>query len=215
MKSTLIKFLPLVAAMMLAACGGGGGSSNSSSDSTSGNNGPVTPPTSGCPASQVMVNGSCATPADIQVSVPTPSYPSGSVEMTAFQELNAVRQAMGLGLLAQNDKLDQTAKNHTKYIAINVDTDTSVLGHYEDSKKPGYTGYAPADRGLYTGFGAYVSEVYLTKHPVLVSSAVSDFMATIYHRQLIIQQCPRNVGIGYQDHQSPNGFYAKPMPLTL
>jgi hypothetical protein len=50
------------------------------------------------------------TPPDLQTTVPTPTYAPGSPELIAFNEINAVRASLGLGLVAQNAYLDLQQK---------------------------------------------------------------------------------------------------------
>jgi uncharacterized protein YkwD len=49
--------------------------------------------------------------------------------------------------LSLNALIGTAAQNHANYMALN-----SVLGHYESSDQPGYTGGAPVDRAIFAGY---------------------------------------------------------------
>lgn len=225
--STVLRLSALATALALAGCGGGGSSSPSGSNTGTGGTGTVIT----CTAPQVLVNGVCSTPsptvtpANLQTSVPTPTYQADSVELRAFTELNNFRKMVGLGLLVQNSKIDLAAANHANYIAVNIDADSSifggvdskyaVFGHFEVATKLGFTGVAPGDRTLFTGYGPRASEVVTTNNYADKNSPVQSFMGTVYHRSALLTQCPKDVGIGFKNHIGANNMIWSPVVIDL
>lgn len=194
----------------LAACGGGGGGNSTSPPPVA-----VT-----CTSPQVLVNGVCTnpavTPANLQTSVPLPTYQAGSVELLAFTELNNFRKMVGLGLLAQNSKIDLAAANHANYIAANIDSDLTLFGHYEVATKAGFTGIAPGDRTAFAGYGPVASEVATSNnYNGDQQSPVQRFFGSVYHRSVLLAQCPKDVGIGFQNHTTPGGLIVNPVIIDL
>jgi uncharacterized protein YkwD len=123
---------------LLAACGGGGGGGSTASTGTSGN------------------TGSAGSTADTG-ALSTPTYSVGSAEATAFNQLNAERQACGFPALSENTLLDQASANHMAFMQANA-----YIGHDEGSSGTGYTGATPQARALYVGYatgGGYVGEL--------------------------------------------------------
>ncbi|MBC3883618.1 CAP domain-containing protein [Undibacterium griseum] len=147
-----------------------------------------------CTAPQVLVNGVCTTPApsvtpaNLQTSVPTPTYAASSDELAAFNEINAIRKLIGLGLLAQNTLLDKSANNHMKYVVANNPNNA----HIEDPLKSGFTGVAPIDRASYMGYTGSVGELVGFGNGL---DAVKGLMNTIYHRDILLDQTTEHVGI--------------------
>lgn len=206
------KLSVLLIATSLTACGGGGGGTSTS-----------TPPVAAtCSSPQVLINGVCTNPtptvipANLQTTVAIPTYQVDSVELRAFTELNNFRKMVGLGLLAQNSKIDLAAANHANYIAVNTDADVTVFGHYEVATKAGFTGVAPGDRTAFTGYGPVASEVATSNnYKARNQSPVEGFIGSVYHRSTLLVQCPRDVGVGFQDHIGPNGLIVSPVIIDL
>jgi len=197
--STVLRLSALATALALAGCGGGGSSTPSGSNTGTGGTGTVIT----CTAPQVLVNGVCTTPPptvtppDLQTTVPTPTYAPGSPELIAFNEINAVRASLGLGLVAQNAYLDLAAKNHATYIGQNIETDRSVYGHIENAAYPGFTGITSSDRARFAGYGGNAGEILTNDAPNAYSlTPVQGFLNTVYHRVGIIDNCTREIGIG-------------------
>lgn len=197
MKTTL-KMTVVALSVALTACGGGGSSGTST----------VTPPVTP-PISQTCPNGAldfptctpAVTPANLQLTVPTPTYQASSDELVTFTELNAFRKLMGLGLLAQNSALDLAAKNHSAYIVKN-----QIFGHLEDAAKSGFTGANPQDRAYFTGYKGFASEaVGVGAAPIGIRGLIN----TIYHRDGIAFQGFKDVGISF------NGGWTTPVVIDL
>ncbi|WP_298150714.1 CAP domain-containing protein [Flavobacterium sp.] len=189
-------FAAVTAALMVSACGGGGGGS---SDSGSANNGGGN--NGGGGNVSTCSNGASDYPActqlPLQTAVPAATYPANSIELQAFTELNAVRQKLGLGLLAQNTQLDLAAKNHANYISLNYLRDASVFGHSENSNYSGFTGNSPGDRGKYAGFTSGVGEVIASTNTQSNLTPTYDLLNTVSHAQGLLDQCSTKVGISY------------------
>jgi uncharacterized protein YkwD len=175
-------------AFLLAACGGGGGGNGASTAPVT----PVTPPVVTPPAS------------DIQTSVAAPTYAAGSQELAFFTIFNDFRSKLGLGLVAQNTKLDAADQNHMKYLMTNTDVDFSAVDpktgrpyfHLEDPARPNYTGVTELDRAKFTQYpGVYVGEFGAYGKGQGAAVAITDLIATVYHRSGLMFQFPREVGI--------------------
>ena len=129
--------LPFVLSLGLAACGGGGG----------GGSAPTTVPTAVLPTTTV--------------AIPAASYAVGSAELGGYTVLQQARVLCDFGALRQVTRLDAAALNHSRYLtSISIASGTSVLSHFEDiTTDPYYTGYAPWDRTVVTGYGSQVAEI--------------------------------------------------------
>lgn len=176
----------------LAGCGGGG----SSSSTAPGNNTPTTPPVVTPPVTPPT--------SDLQDTVPAPTYLAGSQELAFFSAMNDFRSKLGLGLLAQNTKLDTADQNHIKYLLSNTDLDLSATDpktgrpffHIEDPSRSNFTGITELDRANFVQYGgAYVGEFGGYGFGKGASVALADLIATVYHRNGLMLQGPRDVGI--------------------
>lgn len=200
--SVRVSVLAVVAA--LSGCGGGGSGSTSGPVANTCSNG----------ATDYPICTPAVTPTNLQQSVPASTYVTGTVEQQAFDELNSVRKSLGLGLLAQNDKIDKAAVNHTNYVALNFNSDISAYGHVEVATNQGYTGVTVYDRNIFTGYGNRVSEVLSFNLPLATSlSPIGSLLDTVYHRSNILNQCSRDVGIGYREFIDKNQVTLNPMVI--
>jgi uncharacterized protein YkwD len=183
-------------AVFLVACGGGGGSTPAAPIATVP---PVTPP---APAPVV-------TPADLQTSVPALTYSTVSAEHQFVTALNQFRAQVGLGLLAQNDLLDKSARNHLEYVLkndvllggqVNMRTNDPATGrsmfHIENASYPLFTGVQELDRAKVVGYtGPYVGEELAFAGGKGGAVALSSLTSTIYHRAGLMMQGLRDVGV--------------------
>lgn len=182
-------------AIVMTACGGGGNNTGINNTGT-GNTGSTGSTGVTCTAPQVLVNGVCTTPApsvtpaNLQTSVPAPTYAASSNELAAFNEINAIRKLIGLGLLAQNALLDKSANNHMKYGVANPTSNP----HFEDPLKAGFTGVSPTDRAAFVGYTGNVGEVLSFGNGL---DAVKGLMNTIYHRDILLDQTTEHIGISF------------------
>ncbi|RDU99741.1 CAP domain-containing protein [Trinickia dinghuensis] len=128
MKRTIIAVL--VAGGLAACGGGGGGGSSGGSASTSTGSGSST---------------STSAPAVALIAAPGASAGSftatGDVVNDTLAFINAMRAQAGLPALSFQSGVAQAATNHSLW-----EQDNNVVGHYETSGQPGYTGVSPTDR---------------------------------------------------------------------
>lgn len=185
--------------ILLAACGGGGGGSSTTPSSASGTG--TTPAT---PATPVV------TPANLQATVPAFTYGASSEEFAFGTALNQFRQLAGLGLLAQNTKLDASATAHLAYVLANdinyggtvtFDAIDPATGnpwfHDEQPNLKGFTGVLPVDRNKAAGYTGLLSGAeeggYGGGHGAAL--ALSGLIATVYHRQILMSQPLTEFGV--------------------
>lgn len=129
---------------LIVACGGGGGGGETA----------VHIPTS-VPATP---------PSSIETTAPTPTYPAGSEELSAYSLLNAERKRCGFGALAQSPLIDQAARDHSLWRLAN-----NAVGHVQDpiAMPNGFTGRSPEERLAFRGYSnARVSEATAARYPV-------------------------------------------------
>lgn len=194
-----LTLVAVAVSFLLAGCGGGGGGDSTGNTPTG--NVPTTPPIVTPP----VVTPPVTTPtSDLQVTVPAPSYVAGSQELAFFNALNDFRSKSGLGLLAQNAKLDSADQNHVKYLLSNLDVDLTATDpktgrpffHIEDPARSNYTGATELDRANFVQYGGpYVGEFGGYGLGKGASVALADLIATVYHRDGLMFQGPRDVGI--------------------
>ncbi len=161
--------------VMLAACGGGGDAGVSEGENGGSKwNPPVTP----IPISQ---------PSDLQLTVPTPTYAENSDNLATFNAINQFRSSLGLGLLAQNTKLDAAAMNHVDYEVLH-----HVFGHDEIRGYAGFTGVDATERAAYAGYMArWVGDLGAG----VGKAGVAAFINSVYHRGSLMNQQISEVGI--------------------
>jgi uncharacterized protein YkwD len=158
-------------------------------------------------ANVTNVTITCAVPSS--TSVPPNTYSSTSFQWGYFARINAVRQALGVGLLAQSSDLDTSSQAQALYNAVNfnpstmfgVDPSTGDLyAHSEDSGMPDFYAATPQARATLAGYSlGGVGEV---AGGALVNDANSGLLAadqllnTVYHRANILLDTYRYIGIG-------------------
>jgi len=177
---------------LLVACGGSGGGDNSAPTSPSAPSAPSTP------------TGPTVMPGNLQTTVPAPTYAAGSQELAFYTAYNAFRQAEGLGLLAQNTKLDTADQNHLKYLLTNSDLNFASiepvtgrpLFHIEDPKRPNFTGVQELDRANFAQYGGvYVGESGTYGSGQGAAHALNLLLGGVYHRAGLMFQGPKDFGI--------------------
>jgi len=111
--------------------------------------------------------------------------------------LNEIRQAMGMSMLSENEKLDRAAQAHADYLIIN-----NASAHEEIPGLPGFTGVSPMERALKAGYdSSYVSENLSTKNHSGVTS-VNGLFSAIYHRFGFLDLSIDQLGLGAAQNAS-------------
>ncbi|HTD05226.1 hypothetical protein [Undibacterium sp.] len=191
MKLSSTKWLLIVAvstglSVALTGCGGGGASAGAVTA-------PVTPPTA--PA---------VTPADLQTTNAVPSYDQASQAYATYQLVQAMRGTAGVGYLIEDAALTKSTANHLGYLLANTDLNLAdidpktgaPLFHSEDPLRPQFTGATVQARTSLTGYGgAFVTEVGSYGASEGATRALRDLMATVYHRNIMLDQGIRNIGV--------------------
>jgi uncharacterized protein YkwD len=190
-----VRILPISIALLFAGCGGGGGGASSA--------GVIAPTPPVAPTAPVI------TPGDTQTTVPSLTYASASQEYAFVSAVNEFRQKLGLGLLAQNAKLDTASANHLAYLITNdvnnggtvnfngYDTATgrSAL-HIENAALPRFTGVQEMDRAKLAQYdGSYVGEEVTFGGKQGGAVAFATLAQTVYHRAGLMLQNVREIGV--------------------
>jgi uncharacterized protein YkwD len=195
-----LSLVAVACSILLAACGGGGGGSSAPSNGgTPTGTTPTTPPVVTPPTTPIP-----APTSDLQTAVAATTYAAGSQQLEFFNTLNDFRAKLGLGLLAQSTKLDAANENHLKYLMTNTDVNFSAVDpktgrpffHLEDAARVNYTGITELDRANFMQYGGvYVGETGGYGNGKGAKAALTDLIATVYHRVGLMMQFPRDIGI--------------------
>ncbi|MHA4867252.1 CAP domain-containing protein [Duganella sp. PWIR1] len=194
-RALILRTLPVTIAVLLAACGGGGSGTPSA--------GVTTPTTPTGPTMPVV------TPGDTQTTVPALTYAATSEEYAFVTALNDFRSKVGLGLLAQNTKLDTASANHLSYIitndvnnggSVNFNTYDSTTGrsmlHIENGALAKFTGIQEAERAKFAQYdGSYVGEEVTFGGKQGGAVAFATLAQTVYHRAGLMMQNVREIGV--------------------
>ena len=122
-------------------------------------------------------------------AIPNPYQPSYE-QLQALERVNWYRQMAGLPLVEEVGPLNMSAQAHADYDVNNQKTD----GHEEKPEKPGYVGQWPSDRANYFGYlGGVGEDMHGIGDPI---SSVDGWMATVYHRNLIMDYGMAEMGYG-------------------
>jgi len=169
--------------LALSGCGGGGDGGSSSSSSNTGTS-TTTPAAPAAPAS-------VAPAASVSVS----TYTDQRVQL--FDQLNAFRAAVGVGMLRQDSQLDVAAQAHATYLKTN-----NVISHTEDPSKPDYYEATPRSRATKAGVNTseWVGEAagQSTILPVSWVSICLRMTNSVYHLQALTSNV-ETVGLGIND----------------
>lgn len=111
-------------------------------------------------------------------------------------QFNLRRQQLGLQLLVSNNLLNEAARGHSEYQAINDE-----ITHEQTAGKPGFTGVTTGARFQAAGYrftqGSYAfGEVISKTSDPSGSRAAEDLIAAIYHRFVIFEPMFKEVGVG-------------------
>lgn len=181
---------------LVSACGGGGGGTASTPTA------PTTPTTPTGPTAPIV------TPGDTQTTVPALTYAATSQEYAFVSALNTFRSQVGLGLLAQNAKLDTASANHLGYLltndinnggTVNLNTIDPTTGrsmlHSENGALPKFTGVQEADRAKFASYdGSYTGEEVTFGGGQGGAVALGTLVQTVYHRAGLMLQNVREIG---------------------
>ena len=174
----------LTAASALVACGGGDAPAPPAPTPT-----PIPVPT---PAPTPVANNGT-----LQTSVPAANYGSDTRRLNAFNQLNAVRQGAGAGLLAQSTALDTSAQDHSNYLTANG-FNSADSAHDETSGLTDFTGANPFVRMQAAGYDfSYATEVIGDiGSSSATSDCVGDLLDTVYHA---VSMLSRVTDVGFGD----------------
>ena len=133
-----------------------------------------------------------ADPGALVERVAAPTYAPDGGNAIVFDAVNALREKVGSGLLAQNAKLDQAALAHHRYL----NTSDFVNLHAEAAGGAGFTGVDATARGRAAGYGAaYIEEVVHGVNGVdKFAGCAPSWANSIYHVGLFFSGM-RDVGI--------------------
>ena len=109
-----------------------------------------------------------------------------------IEELNQLRDLVGLRPLQYHPQLSKAAEDHARYTA-----DTGYTGHLQDTRFSSYTGRTPSDRAARRGYVSrkVVEAVHLGDDDVKIKTALLDLMDTLYHRLGLLSPSYDQVGI--------------------
>jgi hypothetical protein len=171
----------------LSACGGGGGAST-----------PAPPPPAPAPAP--------SGPLAAVLSVPTPvGYDVD--RLAAFNRLNEIRLAAGLGMLAQQPLMDRAAQAHADWEIAN-----DVFGHVEQAGTTGFTGAHWVDRDEAIGYTPVAGGEVAASGAGAVD-AVDLLAGLAYHRAIVLAIEPVDVGVGRSARTASN--VAQPLVVDV
>lgn len=178
----------MVASAILAACGGGGGGGS-----------PAPAPAPAPVAASSLVT-----------SVPTPTYAAGSQELAAFELLNAERSRCGLGLLAQDTRLDTAAQGHADWAIFN-----NFTGHVQVAGTPLFTGQLFTDRiaasgyataGTFTGQDEIFTALGSNDESVFGGArGIRELLNAPYHQTNLIGGGFRDIGYSVRNNTEVGG----------
>jgi len=196
--------LAFAASLVLTACGGGGGSSSNATTP------PATPPV-GASSPASTTSGAVA----VQASVPTPTYGTTTMQASAFSTLNAYRLAMGVGEVAQDPILDNSATKHALYLDSNLaNGNLTALSHDEVATFANYYDDTPLSRAQLSGAPAteWINEDIANGYPQTSAAAygsncVNIYLDTVYHLQGVTSSS-QTIGIGFQQSSGSYPNYA-------
>ncbi len=124
------------------------------------------------------------------------SFPEASQQ--ALERANLYRARAGVMLLCLHPAIVTAAQNHANYYMLNHDDPSAweYGAHGEVEGKPGYTGRWPSDRIKAAGFPwSGGSEVmHFIGDPI---ASVDGWMATVYHRVIMLDPDAHYTGYGY------------------
>ncbi|WP_244818501.1 CAP domain-containing protein [Caballeronia sp. Lep1P3] len=199
-KNFKLSMAAIAASLLVAACGGGGGSSSSSAAPATGASSPANTDTTSGVAPQTSAN--------------TPSYVADSFQLAAFNQINAYRNAMGVGMLNQDPVLDTAAQAHSRYLFSNLANGMlTALSHDEVASNANYYGDTPLLRAQKAGAPTteWIGENIAAGVPGGTQAAdaadcIGRALASVYHL-VDLTYTQQTVGIGYTPGTSSYPIY--------
>ncbi|WP_321794636.1 CAP domain-containing protein [Caballeronia sp. J97] len=186
----------IAASLLMAACGGGGGGGGGSDNASSGT---ASVSGTGAPTGSQTTSGIAP-----RTSVATPTYAADSFQIAAFNQINAYRSAMGVGMLSQDPILDTSAQAHSLYLFSNLSTGViSALSHNEAAGNANYYEDTPLSRAQKAGapatefVGENVAAGVATASPSeAAADCVGQALGSVYHL-VALTYTQETVGLGY------------------
>ncbi|MGO4304057.1 CAP domain-containing protein [Cupriavidus sp. RAF12] len=132
-----------------------------------------------------------------RMSIPEPSYSDGSGHLALFMSVNALRQSLGVGLLAQDVALDAAAQAHAVYLNTH-----SVAQHDETAGEQDFYDATPLQRARKAGaaesqwVGEVVGAARGANDSEIGLGCFNQWYATIYHLQSLVTN-QESIGVGY------------------
>ncbi|CAE6962216.1 CAP domain-containing protein [Paraburkholderia domus] len=185
----------IAAAFFVAACGGGGGGGSSTG------------------AAQPAQPASSPSAGNLQTTVPTATYASGTAQASIFAQLNAYRASMGVGQLKQDSVLDTSASAHALYLEANLaNGNITSLSHNEVSTFADYYEATPLSRARKAGAPAteFIGEnaavgLNLATGDANASSCLGQFLNSVYHLQGATAM-QETIGVGFQTNTAQGTY---------
>ncbi|MBZ0092360.1 MAG: pilus assembly protein N-terminal domain-containing protein [Sulfuricellaceae bacterium] len=115
-------------------------------------------------------------------------------ETAARNQINLRRGQVGLATLAWNGQLEQAARGHSNYLALN-----NITGHYQTAGSSGFTGADPGARITNAGYAWRGYDEVIAFGPSSGVVAVENLMEAIYHRFGIFSTYVDEIGSGFAD----------------
>ncbi len=114
-----------------------------------------------------------------------------------YSILNAIRSAMDMQTLSQNDQLQTAAQRHAAYLVKN-----KTESHYETENTAGYTAKLPSERALKTGYLSKVSSENLSTKNRDIKASIEGLFSAIYHRFGFLDPSIDEIGIGIEQDKA-------------
>lgn len=130
-------------------------------------------------------------------SVPPSTYAQGSVELGAFNWINAERTRCGMGMLKQDMRLDEASLDHAIYLSVNTDNgNLSDLTHEQNVMWPGFTGLDGTARARYRGYPGVASDLISVGPAGSVVSGYQLLFGYATYHSLSAQGASKEIGLG-------------------
>jgi uncharacterized protein YkwD len=116
----------------------------------------------------------------------------------ALNYLNEIRRTVGIKELELDPYLTKAAQNHADYLTLHGLTSLNTDdGHWEDSKKAGFTGENPGERAKAVGYdNSWVSEVISYDDDTLMKTLDGFLNKTVIHRDFLFSHADIKIGFG-------------------